>query len=245
MSQLEIVIALNSAAFLITVITSIDSFFKRKVPVPRQIFQGNEKRKVNSEVVKMLLLLLTFSVSVWLLIRQNAVSEREKESAKLVREQELNRADSMAEARINKSKTETIDALAKWGLRIDSTNLSIKRILNTTKRTVNIKYGDDPVVHLCNENGLVFKQYKDNTYTFKVDLCNYLAPSTDIDVNFRVLGISNNNEILDFGDFTPYPKNLSLSKNEGNDVEIYIKSFTSVSLLYFDLKGSYSGYFTS
>ena len=116
-----------------------------------------------------------------------------------------NKRDSAAEVKRLESNKELVNsfgkAIGEYKLHYDSTNNELKDIIkrDTSNKTVNINYGQDPDFDVCTEKGIQLIDYRYNDYDknylyhIHINFCDKL--STSININFQVylVGVNQKN----------------------------------------------------
>lgn len=126
------------------------------------------------------------------------------------------------------------NALAKYGLKYDSTKNEIARIVSS-------KSSPDPEITLSYDNGMILDSIANNTCYFRIVLSNRKAPSTDIKILTHFVTFENGKYYLIKNPYKNnfiFPSGESLSTDATFTFRVNIP-FNNASIIYCYLGGSY------
>lgn len=139
--------------------------------------------------------LLTITCTTLIFIITDKVDEKSKQ----ILFNQLRSSDSLHQQRIiesgnkyinklDSSDKNTIELLAKYGLKYDSSqNIIAKLIKDSTKRNVTIVNGEDPVLMLCSGNGIKNAVFNGDTLSLNILLCSEKSTSKIKELNLTIL----------------------------------------------------------
>lgn len=178
MNGLLLVVIANFCTLVVTILTS--DIFKRKSTEPRQIFRGNVKRIVPYKSIGVIAVSL-FSGTI---AGFQYLNEKQEANLQKVKEESIrSHSDSIASARIEKSKDETINALGRYSLKYDSAQKEIERLVrDSSRKTVSIIQGPDPEFSFCVADPISPSDTTIDNIFFKINFCSYKAVSRNIKI---------------------------------------------------------------
>lgn len=141
------------------------------------------------------MLAVVFVLIIGLSIWQEVDDQVEKRIAKKLSEKEMLRRDSIANTiqdkrdsianeRLQKSKYETILALAQYGLKYDTAQMRIEKIVKDSSRITIIK-GVEPLLKFCANSPISYKKVN-NIDSVSIMVCNEGAVSRNITLRFFI-----------------------------------------------------------
>ena len=178
---------------------------------------------------------LLFTIGLYL------YSENKEGENKQELKNELAKRDSLSHLEIEQSKNETIEALAKYGLKYDSAK---KEIITFIKGSTNAK-DEKTVIGICpSDIGIVTERISDKEIHLDIRFCNFgNNPAYKVNITAEVL--VKKDETLQHNEFGKSPYNLTIS----NQTTYVMKGKLNVNTikwtedtLYLFLKGVYSNY---
>lgn len=154
---------------------------------------------------KGIILVLIFSFIIGVSIWQEVDDQNEKIAAKTLSDNELKKKDSLALIqqsqrdsiafnRLQKSKEETIKALAIYGLKYDESQKRIEKLVKDSSRSriTNIVQQNDPVVGVCTPDGIQLKKTETDNLFFNISLCYKYSP-LNLKVDLYAVSVFNGN----------------------------------------------------
>lgn len=158
-------------------------------------------------------------------------------------EAKLDLRDSINKRHIDSIQFQTVEKLAKYGLKIDSNKNEIIANLNDSlKRKTIIINGEDPYFNFYLDSAINIRMLNNDDVKMKINFCNYHATSKNINATIYVIGINNGKFIL-IGKPSIVRINSSMNKDEIISVSLnYFESTTEHVIqnkYYFYLKGTY------
>lgn len=181
MLKFWVIIISQVLAALIVFFTTDNLFNKKK---KGQIFQPKSNFPLTQ---KGLFLLFTFlmiiGLSIWQEIddikerkaAENEITKKDSASSKI-----QEKRDSLAHARLIQSKNETIEALAAYGLKYDTAQKRIEKLVRDSSRLTIIK-GAEPLVKFCAADPISFSKVNDLD-SIEIKVCNDGAVSRNITI---------------------------------------------------------------
>lgn len=142
--------------------------------------------------------------------------------------------DSINQSKDDMDRLKTTEMLARYGLKVDTQNNEIVKILkDPTSRKITNNYGEDPVLDLS--------EAKVDGKKIFLKFTSYQATSYDINVKIDILGDVNNKTIMLVRDRFVIAENAIIIKNKSLENNWTIDHFIipSISRFYFKLHGSY------
>ena len=185
-------------------------------------------------------------------------SEKEEDEYKTILKSELSTRDSIHQKRIDQANEKyilkldsnnknTIELLAKYGLKYDSSQKVIAKLVqDSSKRNITIINGDDPVLMFCSGSGIYDVIHRKDTLFFKIKLCSEKATSKIEELKVTTLGSKSN--YLD-----PDPNNFKLlgkdkiiqdkysqvESNSISEIEINYSPVPYYSMIFVRIYGTY------
>lgn len=237
MNSLYIIVGLNILAAFIA-FTSTEGLINRKMP--NQAIFGRKRKFILTP--KGMALALAFLGTTTLSIWQYFEDEDEKRNTKANNEKNLQERDSLAkidqDRRDSTSYANLAEAFAKYDIKYDSVQRSFERLVKDSSKMTYVS-ATNPDLFVC-PGGIVLKEQKDSSYTFKMTFCNKSAPSTFIKVAlYTVLkddkgkfhGVPGSMPI--FANHRRIPAEIELSK------EVGITSVLKIEQAFFQFIGTY------
>ena len=177
MSDLFLIPVLTLLAAATSLITAKDVLFIRQdEKKPREILKKKKPAKTISISGYILLAcaLATVGLSYW----QQVENKKEIKKANRQAQTDLDKRDSLNNLRLEKSKNETIDALARYGLKYDSSTNQIKNFIKDSSGVKN-----KASVGVCLD-GSGFSVISNAPIMFDMRICNYRQDHAD---NFNMI----------------------------------------------------------
>ncbi len=166
MTDLFLIPILTLLAAMASLIAARDVIFVKNEEVKsREVFKKNvSKKKLSmSGLALIFCALATVGLSYWQQIQNKQDINKTNRQARI----DLDMRDSLNNLRIEKSKNETIEALARYGLEYDSTS---NQIINYIKDSSGVKYKASVGVCL---DGSGFEVNGNSPVSFDMRVCNY------------------------------------------------------------------------
>ncbi|HTE25354.1 hypothetical protein [Flavitalea sp.] len=171
-----------------------------------QIFRPESKYPLTKKgFILAMIFIFIIGLSIWQEVDDQHEKDKTQKANKLeitnrdsIANKTQNYRDSIAFARLQESKRETIEALAQYGLKYDTAQKRIEKLVKDSSRILIVK-GVEPLIKFCASSPISFVQSPDiDTVTIKI--CNEGAVSRNITMRFFFF-------IADKDDYEPY-KNL-------------------------------------
>jgi hypothetical protein len=179
------------------------------------------------------------------------LTDSEEEKSKLTLSTQLQVRDSLHQQRIieaGKSYTEkldssnknTIEALAKYGLKYDTAQKKIEKLVSdSSKRNITIIQGNDPIFGLCSDNGIRIKEKHGDTLDLIFSYCYKYSPA-NLTLSLYTVGVIGGQFIL-IGKMNNYfSKKNGFEIDGGFEDQLTVLNGSKSSKLYFYLTGSYT-----
>jgi hypothetical protein len=199
MSKFWFIIISQILAAFIVFFTTDNIFNKKKVNIsqPKRLFPLTKKG-----IILSVLFLFIIGLSIW----QEVDDQNEKNSTKRLNEAEIakrdsiaiklqNYRDSIAFLRLQESKKETIEALAQYGLKYDTSQKIIEKLIKDSSRVMIVK-GVEPLIKFCATSPISFIK-SDNIDSVIIKICNEGAVSRNITMRFFLF-------VAERDDYDPY-----------------------------------------
>lgn len=174
---------------------------------------SDNRKRIPQNLTKLgRVLVVVSTLAILSTITQTHFSDKESNLKESLSKRELTRRDSLHEIRerntaielmkrVDSSKQTTTKLLLDYHLAVDSGNNKIVKVLRDSARNTNY-YGSDPDFSICLNNGIIIDNYQHNDvnssyfYTVKVNMCNNLAVSKNIDLKLYILGKDDRDSLL-------------------------------------------------
>lgn len=169
-----------------------------------------------------------FSVALFLF----SEGKREKSEAQAL----IN--DSLHQKHIDSIQYNTIELLAKYGLKIDSNKSEIIQVLRDSIRTKTIIINEkNPLINFCDQSVRLI-DYVEDSVNFQIGLCTAFSPAKKVNVKVYCVVFNNGKFILPQGEIFAF-NNDTMEPDKVYDVKINIMGFRNVNQFIFVAVGSY------
>ncbi|MFH6963183.1 hypothetical protein ACHRVK_12360 [Flavobacterium plurextorum] len=179
-------------------------------------------------------LLTYFTIKQNIVVKDLAIIE-----ANEVKDAEIKR-DRHNQAKIDSTYKKTNEMLAKYGLKVDSKNEEIVKILQDPNlKKLTIVNGESPLLSITD---IIFDKENRSKATFKIR--SFDASSYDLNLRLDIFGLANNNQdfILLIKDFNLFGTVDIVKKDESVNLYKEFNFVKSYNVLYFRLHGTYKKY---
>jgi hypothetical protein len=127
--------------------------------------------------------------------RDSILRSEYRQSIERMRNDYVISSDSL-KIKYDTSTANIIEALAKYGLKYDTAQERIEKLVrDSSNNKTTIIQGDAPTVRLCNDDGLKLSGWEKDTLRFSIKLCSYSASSILNNLQYYIL--CSENSIVD------------------------------------------------
>jgi cell division protein FtsL len=255
MLGLLLIIIVNIAAAISIFTTAGDKIFSDSPKQPKAIFKRRKTYTLtqNGKILTSAIVVTTVIAIAQFFLTQS--KERSLQKLQDLRDSNIaskNRIrDSISSAKIENSKQETIEALARYGYKTDSLNDNLVRIVrDSTNRKITIIQGENPVVNFClSPIGLKFLYSRNDTIGYSVSICSQNAGAIVKWAKVYIVMSENNysepqNKLYFVGSNPLLRKNIGLEKGSTGIIQkLFIVSSnlpSPVKTIYVILNGEYT-----
>jgi hypothetical protein len=187
---------------------------------------------------------LVAGLTVWLF---NITEKQEDDSRKdldiKLRQRDSVNAKIVTEAgisylkEISNSRTETAEALAKYGLKYDETRKEIFKAVTGDS----LRQPPEPEITICSDSGIILDSISHQNFYFTLNICNKIAPANNVNLDIYMVRLAGDSiKIVDLKPIHLVAKNTYLHLDSQLSPKINFKSNIS-EFMFFLLKGSYTG----
>lgn len=167
---------------------STDNIFNKRKK--GQIFQPEPFFPLTQKGITLsVIFLFIIGLSIW----QEVDDQKEKTATKKANDVEISKRDSIANKiqnsrdsiafiRLQESKRQTIDALAQYGLKYDTAQKRIEKLVKDSSRVMIVK-GIEPLIKFCASSPISFIK-SNNTDSVTIKVCNEGAVSRNVTMRF-------------------------------------------------------------
>jgi hypothetical protein len=160
-----------------------------------------------------------------------------------INNEKLRLRDSIANSKVEKSKNETISQLAKYGLKYDSSQKIIEKLVRDSSRKTIIQPAD-PEFLLCIPNGITVKKYDPDSLIFTIRKCVEIAQCKKINITVYFVvdvdSIANRNmKFLSKERLIESNGEMAANEMRASDFSYYIRNAPRCYMLYAWVKGSF------
>ncbi len=177
----------------------------------------------------MLSILICFAGSISLYF----VSDNKKEELEL----KIETRDSLNRIYNDSMHLQTVELLARYGLKVDSSSNEIIKVIRDSSKSTTIIAGVDPYVHFC-DNSVSLNSYLQDSASFNIQFCNLYARAAQVNINLYCIGVVDGKYNLVEGTFIPII-NANMRVGEYSGGNFSVVGFRNVNQFFFYAKGSY------
>lgn len=174
------------------------------------------------------------------------ISDAEEKEATQLLKQQLSYSDSLHRIQIKETGLTFVEALAKYGLKYDSSQKIIEKLVrdSLTHSVTNIISSEDPILEVCVPNGIKFIREEAKYFYYSLEICSNLASSSDINLNYTVLSSSElpPKQLYYISTDNVFESNGTLSSSYSVTIHFVSPKITSQNMIYLILKGTYKNY---
>lgn len=245
---------------ILTIIVAILQAFVVIIPLKGKLSDNRRKFPYNFTVKGYLIILcclLTMTCTTLIFIITDKADERSRQ----ILFNQLRSSDSLHQQRIinsgnkyinklDSSDKNTIELLAKYGLKYDSSqNIIAKLIKDSTKRNVTIVNGEDPVLMLCSGNGIKKAVFNGDTLILNILLCSEKSTSKIKQLQLTILSTNGTYLTSNKYDFILIKKahNIQnkysqIESNSSTEIETIYFHVLNQNMIYVRMTGEYTNF---
>ena len=179
------------------------------------------------------------------------LTDREEEKGKLILSTQLQQRDSIHQqkiieagksytAKLDSSNKNTIEALAKYGLKYDTAQKRIEKLVSdSSKRNITIIQGNDPVFGICSDKGIRIQEKHGDTLDLVFSYCYKYSPA-NLKLSLYTVGAIGGQFIL-IGKMNNYfSKKNGLEIDGAFEDQLTVINGSKSSKLFFYITGTYT-----
>ena len=155
-----------------------------------------------------------------------------------VNQLKIDKANEEYVIKLDKNNTNTIELLAKYGLKVDSAQLRIAKLVQDSARVVKKYYNtEDPIFSLCN---VTIVSQKNDSISLKHYYCSEDATSYSIDFTLDIFCITTKNEFIEiWKNKRIVQPNTIIKKDKDQNIRMTLPWIPNAKQYIFNIKGSY------
>lgn len=185
------------------------------------------------------------TISIFIISENEEKNSKAELSSRLaerdsINQTKMNNVVSIYSDKIDSSNKITIEILAKYGLKYDSVQNRIEKLIkDSTKKNVTIIQENLPVINVCSENGIKLKKSYKDSFDLEINFCYNYSPAK-ININVAVLMPRNGKWYLvgKVDNFIKRDSPLDLEGAIGKLLPLIVANTSNT--LYFKINGNYT-----